>query len=636
MTLAQPLSHVSHGTFNRVRELFTSNQKAFDLFTTLCRINILYMIQRAGSGHIGSSFSSIDIMAFLHLTDRPFFFSSKGHDAPARYAVLTAVGLLPFEKMHQFRRLGGLPGHPDVGTPHMYTNTGSLGMGISKARGMALANRLSGSRHPIYVMLGDGEMQEGQIWESLQPTANRGIDEITAILDHNKLQSDTFVERVSALGNLEEKLEAFGWDVVRSDGHSFNDLKKSVAYLQTLKGKPKFWIADTVKGKGVSFIEHTSFAPETRLYPFHSGSLSAEMYERALNELSQKANALLSELGEPPLELERQHSPQQQKPTHPQKLIAAYSNALVREGEKNKKIVVLDGDLALDTGVLEFEKHFPERFFECGIAEQDMVSQAGAFALNGYLPIVHSFSCFMTTRANEQIFNNATEQTKILYVGSLVGLNPSGPGHSHQSVRDIAILSGLPNLTMLEPSCEKEVEIALDFLVNRNKGSGYLRLVSVPTAIPYTLPDSYSLKLGQGVALTEGDDAILFSYGPTLLSQAFEAAQLLQKKNIQLKVVNLPWLNRIDSEWLSLTISEYAHLFTLDNHMVHGGPGQYWASEIASLSTVRKPQVHHLGVREIPKCGWNDEVLQAHQVSAKEIEAKVSFLLMNAPKKPTI
>src|SRR5688572_8458058 len=190
------------------------------------RINTLSMIEYAGSGHIGTSFSAMDLVAWIwteELADPgpqaagggDRYFSSKGHDVPGLYALLIGLGMLDAAYLTGLRRMGGLPGHPDRSTPYMITNTGSLGMGISKARGMALANRLDRTPGRIFVLTGDGELQEGQFWESLQPTANGAFSEITVIVDHNKLQSDTFVDAVSPLGDLEAKIRAFGWAVER-------------------------------------------------------------------------------------------------------------------------------------------------------------------------------------------------------------------------------------------------------------------------------------------------------------------------------------------------------------------------------------------------------------------------------------
>jgi transketolase len=203
-----------------------------------------------------------------------------------------------------------------------------------------------------------------------------------------------------------------------------------------------------------------------------------------------------------------------------QKLIAAYEKALLEVGSRRTNLVVQDADLMIDCGLLSFKNSYPQRFFECGIAEQDMISQAGALALKGKLPVSHSFACFLAPRANEQIYNNASEKSKCIYVGSLAGLLPAGPGHSHQSVRDISALRGMPGLLMLEPCCEKEVAMVLDYAVDTNPNSTYIRLVSIPYEIPFVLPSDYGLKEGEGICLTEGHDAVIFAYGPVMVSEA--------------------------------------------------------------------------------------------------------------------
>jgi transketolase len=630
------LYYVPFDEFNRIRSLPVSAVSRTALFANLCRVNTLYMITRAGSGHIGTSFSCLDLVSWLFLRElrlpqaddrtqsADIYFSSKGHDAPALYAVLIALGLLPFDRLHLLRRLNGLPGHPDVSTPFIATNTGSLGMGISKARGMALANRLLGRKGNIYVLTGDGELQEGQFWESLQPTANRELDEVTVIVDHNKIQSDTWVARVSDLGDLEHKLRSFGWHVARCDGHDLSRLGDVLAGFRTVSGKPKLVIADTVKGRGVSFMEHIALRPEDKLYRFHSGAPDDETYERAAAELIATVNAQLQDLGAAEVRLKTEPRPPRPTPARPQRLVAAYSQALVKQAERDQRLVVLDADLILDCGLIPFQERFPERFFECGIAEQDMVSQAGGMALRGLLPVVHSFACFLAARPNEQIYNNASERTKIIYVASLAGVVPGGPGHSHQSVRDISALAAVPGLVMLEPCCEAEVGLAVDCCVNVTPESCYLRLVSIPCDIPYELPADYRLELGRGVALTQGRDAVLFGYGPVMLTQAYQAAQLLAAQGIGLTVVNLPWLNRIDSQWLAATVAAYPWVFTLDNHYLTGGQGEMILGALAGLGLEGRRGVKQFGLSAIPACGTNDEVLRAHRLDADSLAEDIA------------
>jgi len=624
------LHYVPPKEFERLRRLPLKPMDRAALFATCCRINALYMIAQAGSGHIGSSFSSLDIISWLYLNElQPddLYFSSKGHDAPGLYAVLVGLGLIPFEQIHRLRRLPGLPGHPDVATPGIVTNTGPLGMGISKAKGMAFAHRAQGKTNRLFVLTGDGELQEGQIWESLAGAVRSGLGELTVIVDHNKIQSDTWVRDVADLGDLEAKFRVFGWKVARCDGHDFSTLATTLRRLRRTSDRPKVLIADTVKGKGVSFMESAAMKPGERFYRFHSGAPDDDSYARALQELAEHAAGQLAVLGEPPLQLEMRPRFDRPSAQGAQRLIPAYSRALLAEAERNPRLVALDADLELDCGLIAFRERFPDRYVECGIAEQDMVSQAGGMALRGLLPVVHSFACFLSTRANEQIYNNATERTKIIYVGSLAGLLPSGPGHSHQSVRDISVLASIPGLVLLEPSCEDEVAAAVEYCVRGTAESCYLRLVSIPCQVPYQLPAEYRLAEGRGVALTEGEDAILFAYGPVLLAQAYEAAVRLRKEQgVGLTVINLPWLNRVDDSWLLDTIGDCRQVFTLDDHYVAFGQGQMLAARIAALGPPGVV-VRQLGLDALPVCGQNSEALVAHELDAGGLARQVAAVV---------
>ncbi len=616
------LSFVPASEFARVRQAKGSAVGRAEAFAALARVNTLYMIAGAWSGHIGTSFSSIEIMSWLFLNELrdldkgpdacDIFFSSKGHDAPALYSVLIGLGLLPEDKVHQLRRLHGLPGHPHVETPFIQANTGSLGMGISKAKGMAIANRVLGKPRRIFVLTGDGELQEGQFWESLGSAANRGLGEIVAIIDHNKIQSDTWVEQVSDLGNLEAKLNAFGWHVARVDGHDLGALERTFRGLDGVTDRPKVIIADTVKGKGVSFMEGPSMKAG-ELYGYHSGAPAEQQYTEGLAQLLQSARARVAALGLGELRTDTRIRNPRREPRQTDNLIAAYDKALVALADRDRRVLALDADLIKDCGLITVSKKYPERFVECGIAEQDMVSTAAGMARRGAVPLVHSFACFLAARPNEQIYNQCSESTKVIYVASLAGLLPGGPGHSHQSVRDISALAACPNLVMAEPCAEREVGLLLDLLVDGTPESGYLRLVSVKWPLPFALPDSYRPQIGRGVVVREGRDAVAFAYGPWLLSNAFDAAEEIEKSTgVGIRVVNLPWLNRLDEAWLREVIGPRRAIVTLDNHYIRGGQGEMVAAAIARLALEASPRVISLGVTELPECGTNDEVLAYH------------------------
>src|SRR4051812_35854882 len=371
------LRYIPKAELDRIRTLDGDRHERATAFADACRLNVLYMVQRVGSGHLGTTFSSLDIVSWLHLEvlregDR--YFSSKGHDAPGLYAVLTALGRLDFELIHQLRRLNGLPGHPDVAaTPEVVTSTGSLGMGVSKARGFVLADRLAGRSSSVYVLTGDGELQEGQFWESLGPTANRGLHEITVIVDRNQVQSDTWVDKVSDIGDLEAKGRAFGWAVASCDGHDLRSLASTLEAVEH-EQRPKLVIARTRKGGGVSLMEPQNHLPrtDTALYDYHVGALSPEEYERAFEEVRERLNERLTRLGSAPVELVDAEPPEHISAAaeHRQRLGAAHCGELSKQAGRGPPLGAPGPALRQDTRPVAFPRSFPHPFFACGVAEQ--------------------------------------------------------------------------------------------------------------------------------------------------------------------------------------------------------------------------------------------------------------------------
>jgi transketolase len=615
--------------FRGVRQGVADPIERAALMADLCRVNTLFMIMQAGSGHIGSSFSSTDVITWLwteglrdpngQSADADVYFSSKGHDVPALYSLLIAIEKLPFDLLPKLRQLNGLPGHPDVSTPYIATNTGSLGMGISKAYGMARANRYTGRGGRIVVMTGDGELQEGQIWESLQPVANERLGEITVIVDHNKLQSDSAVSAVSDLGDIEQKFRAFGWEVRRGDGHDFAVLRDTMTSFAGITDRPKVFIADTIKGKGVSFMEGLALGDQT--YHFHAGAPSLENYVAATRELLARVNSRLDALGHARVTLATSPLPVRVAPKKPEKIVLAYGDELLAMARQRPEIVVMDADLLSDCGIEAFKAELPARFMECGIAEQHMVSAAGGLALRGMLPVVHSFACFLSTRANEHIYNNATEKRRIIYTATLAGLVPGGPGHSHQSVRDISAVGAVPGLVAFEPCSEREARLAIRWAVEENPDSTYLRFVNVPLDLPYSVPADYALHVGRGVQLRPGTEVAIVGYGTILNTQAWHAAERLQQEGLSAAVINLPWLNRIDDEWVKATLGRFRHIVTLDNHYLEFGQGVMVAAALARAGVAAR--VTPIGLAEIPACGSNADVLAYHGLDAESIARTV-------------
>lgn len=625
--------------FDRVKSFNGDWKTRMHLFSEMCRFNTLVAVKKAGSGHLGSSLSAMDIVTYLYLNElntlsvglkspnRDIYFSSKGHDVPGLYSFLYAVGILPAEKLLNLRRLNGLDGHPEVRIPGIEASTGSLGMGISKAKGIAWAKKYSNFEGHVYVLTGDGEFQEGQIWESIQAAAHQKISNLTAIMDHNKYQTDMLVEDVNNIENVVEKVNAFGWHVVRINGHDFDELKKTFSDLKKITDKPKMIIAETLKGKGVSFMEKpfTETVSGKTYYKWHSGAPDDDSYLNGLLELTTSIKSFADKLGIDKIEIPLNTADGKVITKLDKEFVTdAFGDSLVELAKTNDKIIVLDGDLSADCKLRKFEHTYPDRFIENGIAEQDMVSTAGGLAKMGLIPVVNSFASFLASRANEQIYNNAGEKTKIIYACHFAGIIPAGPGKSHQSVRDISLFGALPNVTIIQPCNSIETKKTVEYCINEAKENCVIRLIIGPSPQTIILPEDYEFKIGVGTELTEGKDAILFAYGPVMLNEALTAADLLSKSGFGLKVVNMPWLNRIDLDWVQTLTAHFKRIFVLDDHSVIGGLGDRILEALAGIHHLSGKEFQKLGLDDYPECGTPLEVLEFHELDGKSLAKRIS------------
>jgi transketolase len=599
-------------------EIFEEWYKNFKLnflqISYAARINILSAIKAAGSGHIGTSFSSIELILVSRklLSDwksedqtlRTVFFSSKGHDAPAIYAAMHACNELNDDLLFKLRRLDGLPGHPEIDTPGIPTNTGSLGMGISKAKGFIYANRIKKINSRVIVVLGDGELQEGQIWESLPGAARDNLFELTVIVDANEIQSDSWVYKTSPLGDLKSRVEGCGWKFLECDGHDLDSLESTISRNQE---SPTFIFAKTVKGAGINKM--MSFSSDGKFYKYHSGSLDDDSFIEAINELLLRQQQNLCPKFFLNFQVDFENESDALPKSRPQSLVTSWVELLPKEMGNHPELVVLDADLSYDTSTYLAREKFPERYIQAGIAEQDMVSIAGTIALSGFLPIVHSFSTFLSMRPTEQIFNNLTERSRIVYCGFLAGLIPAAPGFSHQAVTDVGIFLSLPNLDVIEPSCQGELESALTFAIS-NSQSTYIRINSV--GIPSTnsfLP----ISPGVGISRRNGVGLAFIVSGTTTLIQALDAAERLTEEGINPSVYSYPFLGSSPNQEFLARLRNYSQIFVIENHLP--AIGNFFSMSMILTST----KITRIGLNELPKNGRNDEVLEYHRLDAESI-----------------
>lgn len=605
-----------------------SRTKNLKILADGCRLNALSSIQAAGSGHIGSSFSSLDIMvtvrkflasdSFLNPNqiESGLFFSSKGHDAPAFYAVMHLMGQLEDSDLLKLRRLGGLPGHPETITPGVPTNTGSLGMGISKAKGFVKAQRIDNpnAQVPVIVLVGDGELQEGQIWESMPGASQHGFSEIIAIVDKNGIQSDTWTESTLPVGDLRARVDAVGWHYLECEGNNPCDIERALMDA-TADPRPSFIVAKTTKGSGVTWMEE--FDSNGEYYKFHSGAIAEDLYHDAINQL---VGAFNEEVFASAIDrsVERNEFDFLTPKARATSMLEHWEMFLPEVMERHHEVVILDGDLSYDTGTHLARKIYADRYVQAGIAEQDMVSMAGTLALAGKTPMVHSFSTFLTMRAAEQIFNNVTEYTRVMYFGFLAGLVPSAPGFSHQAVNDVGLMSSMPRMVLIEPSCRAELETAVSWALEQ-ENPVYFRMGGLA---PLRNAESPASPAGLTIRAA-GEKVALVSSGPLLSDEALRASALTASKHdFTPAVFTMPW---ICSELSGNSLAEllgFDHIVVLENH--NEALAKF---EIISKQLGGNVPVTRIGLSGIPANGQPSEVLAHHMVDANSILACIERLV---------
>jgi transketolase len=418
------------------------------------RINALYMVQKIGKGHLGTSLSSMEaIVATRHLMGpEDIFISSKGHDAVAQYAALVAYGFLDEEAIHTFRAEGGLPGHPTVDIPGVRANTGSLGMGLSKALGFGI-----NSDRTVFVLLGDGEMMEGQNWEAALAISKSGTKNIIAMVDYNGYSQDGLTDL--SYQDIRGMFRAAGWQAVDvPNGNNMDDVIHGLdVALDVPNAGPWVVMMRTKKGSGIEEIEDKGIS--------HFGSVKD--YDRAFEDLLDKLP-----LGTEFETTEYEPIPPDYPP-HPS--MAAFGLAVAELMAGDEEIIFVGADTMMDLQVDDLAKLYPGRVFDFGIAEQNAISFASAQALLGKKPIVATYACFIR-RGFEQIYNQVTEDTNVTYVGTMAGeLHPSGPGISHQSLDDFQYMNALMPAVTLFPNGAQAIKGQLLEMI-RGTGPSYLRL----------------------------------------------------------------------------------------------------------------------------------------------------------------
>jgi transketolase len=595
------------------------------------RIHSINATTAAGSGHPTSCCSAADLVAalfFAHLRYDPTnpaypnndrFILSKGHAAPLLYAAWAEAGLFPASELLKLRTLDhDLEGHPTPRLPFVDVATGSLGQGLSVGVGMALSARLDNLDFRTYVLLGDGECAEGSVWEAASLAGVLRLNNLIALIDVNRLGQSQPTAFGHDLDVYRKRFESFNWRTEVIDGHDLEEILEVLA-AAGLGTQPLAIIAKTVKGAGVSFTADRE--------GWHGKAMSKDEAAKALAELQTKARPALGQpiLTPSQLPLPKNEPPAHFPPTHYKKgdLIAtreAYGNALVRLGELDRRIVVLDGDTKNSTFADKFAKKFADRFFECFIAEQNMVGVATGLGTRGKVPFASTFAAFFT-RAHDQIRMAGHSTANLKLAGSHVGVSIGEDGGSQMGLEDLATMRAVAGSTVLYPSDAVATEKLTEQMV-LTKGITFLRTSRPKTPVIYDNAEPFPIGGAKVVRQSPNDKVTVVAAGVTLF-EALKAADELAKEGVGITVIDAYSIKPLGKEVIRAAAQKTQHkVITVEDHYPEGGLGDAVAGELSADGL----RVHKLAVYELPRSGKPEELLAKHGLDAAAIVKKVKSL----------
>jgi transketolase len=607
---------------------------------TQLRIDSIRATTAAGSGHPTTCASAADLVAALFFAEMRFdpqhprhahndrFVLSKGHAAPLLYAAWSAVGLVPPAELLKLRELGNdLEGHPTPRLPFVDVATGSLGQGLAAGLGIALNARRIGSDYRTYVLMGDGENAEGSVWEAAESATHFGVDTLVGITDVNRLGQSRPTIWQHDLGALARRWAGFGWHTIQIDGHDFGAILDALAEARATKGRPTMILAKTFKGRGVSFAEDKDGWHGKAFKAGDEADRAVRELEATLKPVPAGAIAALRAAIPMPAQPDAAPTPRPAVPPPSYKagdLVAtreAYGTALARLGAIDERIVVLDADVGNSTFSERFEKVAPERFFQHYIAEQVMVGTAMGLAARGAIPFPSTFACFLT-RAYDFIRMAAISNLNIKLAGSHAGVSIGEDGPSQMALEDLAMTRAEPNFTVLYPceavSAERCVELAA-----YQPGPVYIRTSRPKTPVIYDVDEPFHVG-GSKVLRQSAADAVTVVGAGVTVFEALKAFETLAADRIAIRVIDAYSLQPIDADTLRAAARATAgRVVTVEDHYAAGGLGDAVAAAIAPGGFA----VHRLAVREIPRSGKPEELLEHFGVGAANIVAAVRSMV---------
>jgi transketolase len=610
------------------------------VFSKSCRSSIVDMVSRPQSGHPGGSLSSVDYLSLIYTmrvcqTNEPVIVSH-GHISPAVYSVLAELGL--FEKqrvIENFRRPTDIfEGHVYRKVPGVHFGTGPLGVGGSVASGIALAEKIKKSPEDelVFLLMGDGEQQEGQVYEMINFASKFKLNNLVLFIDYNEVQLTDSLEEIMPL-DLVAIYKAAGWQVQEVDGHDFSALWEAIGKAAEDKDRPCMILGKTVMGRGVDYMENTGLNKKS---DWHGKAPKPDQTEVALDQLvltAQETAVLEAGLAALPKNIHTTSSPKEELkiPVNPGEAKnygpevftdcrSAYGDALLDLATLNPHVLAMTADLSESVKTNGVKEHFPDRHIECGIAEQHMVSSAAGLGLRGFVPFCSTFGAFMTSRAKDQARVNDINETNVKMVATHCGLSVGEDGPTHQAIDDIASFSSFFHTGILEPADPNQCDRIIRAIA-KEAGNFYVRMgrAKIPVITredgsPFFGGD-YEFKLGKADLLRTGGKVTLIASGPMVI-HTLKAAEAFGG---DVDVIAVSSFLPFDSETVIKSVQKTGAVVTVHDHQVETGLAHFvrMALEKASLSVPTR----HLGVRGYQLSGTADELYELAGLSVPHVLA---------------
>jgi len=608
-----------------------------DLYRSLARqlrADSIRCSTAAGSGHPTSSLSAADLMAVLlagHLRydfERPeslandHLIFSKGHASPLVYAMFRAAGAIDDAELLTFRKFGSrLEGHPTPILPWVDVATGSLGQGLPIGVGVALAGkRLLKAPFHVWVVVGDSESAEGSIWEAFDLAGHEGLENVTAILDINRLGQRGPTELEWDTDAYATRIKAFGWDALVIDGHDLAQVDGALGRARS-SSRPTAIVARTVKGKGVSFLEDKP--------GWHGKALDAGQAKQALAEIGDEPSRVFDVSSPPawrPAPLPTPKTPDLKRYTDAVATRKAYGEAIAALGAARADVVALDAEVSNSTHAEDFKKTAADRFFEMYIAEQRMVAVAVGMQVVGFVPFASTFAAFLT-RAYDFIRMAAISRANIRLSGSHAGVSIGEDGPSQMALEDLAMMRAVHGSTVLYP-CDGNQTAKLVAAMADLPGISYIRTTRANTPILYQPEDDFPIGGSRVVRGGDAGDRVTVVAAGITVHESLKAADELAKGGVKIRIIDAYSVKPLDARGIAKAVRETGgRIVIVEDHWPEGGLGDAVVSGLVALG-VKDIALRHLAVRDMPTSGKPAELVEAAGIGARDIAAAVRALLI--------